>query len=47
LFSGITDGFKKYQETGSFSEAIVAGLGGMLSFLTFGLFGEDTLKVIV
>jgi len=44
LFSGITDGFKKYQETGSFSEAIVAGLGGMLKFLTFGLFGEDTLK---
>ena len=44
LFKGITDGFKKYQETGSFSEAIVAGLGGMLSFLTFGLFGEDTLR---
>jgi hypothetical protein len=44
LFSGITDGFKKYQETGSFSEAIVSGLGGMLSFLTFGLFGEDTLR---
>jgi len=44
LFSGIKDGFKKYQETGSFSEAIVAGLGGMLEFLTFGLFGEDTLK---
>jgi hypothetical protein len=44
LFSGITDGFKKYQETGSFSEAVVAGLGGMLNFLTFGLLGEDTLK---
>lgn len=44
LFSGIMDGVKKYKETGSFSEAIVAGLGGMLSFLTFGLFGEDTLK---
>lgn len=44
LFSGITAGFKKYQETGSFSEAIVSGLGGMLEFLTFGLFGEDTLK---
>jgi hypothetical protein len=44
LFSGITAGFKKYQETGSFSEAVVAGLGGMLKFLTFGLFGEDTLK---
>ena len=44
LVSGIMDGFKKYKETGSFSEAIVSGLGGMLSFLTFGLFGEDTLK---
>ena len=44
LFSGITAGFKKYQETGSFSEAIVSGLGGMLKFVTFGLFGEDTLK---
>jgi hypothetical protein len=44
LFSGITAGFKKYQETGSFSEAIVAGLGGMLSFLTVGFLGEDTLK---
>jgi uncharacterized membrane protein YgcG len=44
LFSGIMDGFKRYQETGSFSEAIVAGLGGMLKFITFGIFGEDTLK---
>ena len=46
LFSGIMDGFKKYQETGSFSDAIVAGLGGMLSTLTFGLLGEDTLKQV-
>lgn len=44
LFSGITAGFKKYQETGNLGEAIVSGLGGMLSFLSFGLFGEDTLK---
>lgn len=44
LFSGIIDGFKKYQETGNFSEAVVSALGGMLEFLTFGLFGEDTLK---
>jgi len=43
LFSGITDGFKRYKESGSFTEAIVAGLGSMLSFLTFGIFGEDTL----
>lgn len=44
LFSGITDGFKRYKETGSFTDAIVAGLGGMLEFVSFGLFGEDTLK---
>lgn len=44
LFSGIKDGFQRYKETGNFSDAIVAGLGGMLEFLTFGLFGEDTLK---
>ena len=44
LFSGIMDGFKRYKETGDFSDAIVAGLGGMLKFVTFGLFGEDTLK---
>jgi len=46
LFSGIKDGFKKYQETGSFSEAIISGLGGMLDFLTFGIFGEDTIKTL-
>lgn len=46
LFTGITDGWKKYQETGSLSEAIFAGLGGMLDFLTFGLLGEDTLKSV-
>lgn len=44
LFSGIMDGFKRYQETGNLGDAIVAGLGGMLKFVTFGLFGEDTLK---
>ena len=44
LFSGITAGFKKYQETGSFKDAIVAGLGGMLDFITVGLVGENELK---
>jgi len=46
LFSGITAGFKKYQETGSFSEALVTGLGGALSFLTAGFLGEDTLRTM-
>ena len=44
LFEGITAGFDRYKETGSFTEAITAGLGAMLDFLTFGLFGEDSLK---
>lgn len=46
LFQGITAGFKKYQETGDLTDAIVSGLGGMLEFVTFGLFGEDTLKTL-
>ncbi len=46
IFSGVTAGFKKYQETGSFSDAIVSGLGGMLSFVSFGLFGEETIKTL-
>lgn len=44
LFKGVMDGWKKYQESGSLGDAIVSGLGGALSFLTLGIFGEDTLK---
>jgi hypothetical protein len=47
LFEGITAGFKKWQETGDLSEAILTGLGAMLDFLTFGLFGEDQLRELV
>jgi hypothetical protein len=47
LFEGITAGFKKWQETGDLSEAILTGLGAMLDFLTFGLFGEDQLRDLV
>ena len=44
LFKGITAGFDRYKETGNIGEAIVAGLGAVVDFLTFGLFGEDSLK---
>ena len=44
LFKGITAGFDRYKETGNIGEAIVAGLGAIVDFLTFGLFGEDSLK---
>jgi hypothetical protein len=43
LFSGIMAGFKKYQETGSFTEAFKAAFIGIIDFLTLGLFGEETL----
>ena len=44
LINGIIDGFRKWQETGDLKEALIAGLGGVLDFLTFGLFGADELK---
>ena len=44
VLAGIIDGFQKWKEGGTLGEVIVAGLGGMLDFLTFGLFGEDSLK---
>jgi len=44
LVNGIIDGWKKWQETGDLGEALIAGLGGVLDFLTFGLFGADELK---
>jgi hypothetical protein len=40
-------GWKKYQETGSFTDSIVSYFGGMLDFLTLGLFGEDQLKGVL
>jgi len=47
LWKGITAGFEKWKETGSLSEAIITGLGNMLDFLTFGLFGEDSLRKLI
>jgi len=44
LFSGVMDGFKKYQETGSFTEAIISGLKGILTFIPNLIFGEETTK---
>jgi len=44
LFQGITAAFDKWKETGSIKDAIIAGLGGIVDFLTFGLFGEDSVK---
>jgi hypothetical protein len=47
IASGLIDGVKKFVETGSITEALIAGLGGMLSFLTFGLVDGETIKNLV
>ena len=47
LVNGIMDGFKVFSETGDIGEALIAGLGGVLSFLTFGLFDAETVKNVV
>jgi len=44
LFKGITAAFDKWKETGSLKDAIIAGLGAIVDFLSFGLFGEDSIK---
>lgn len=47
LANGIMDGFKAWQESGSLSDALIAGLGGILEFLSFGLFDKDTVENII
>lgn len=47
LINGIWDGFKKFAETGSIGEALIAGLGGILEFLSFGLINAETLTNMI
>ena len=47
LVNGIMDGFKAFMETGSIAEALIAGFGGILSFLSFGLFDAKTVRSVV
>lgn len=47
LANGIIDGFKTFMETGDIGEALIAGFGGVLEFLSFGLFDKETLRSVV
>lgn len=47
LVNGIMDGFNAWMETGSIKDALIAGLGGVIEFLSFGMFDKDTVKGIV
>lgn len=44
IFSGVKDAIEEFKESGSIFEALKAGLGGILDFLTFGLVNGETLN---
>lgn len=47
LVNGIMDGFKEFQETGDIGKALIAGLAGVMDFLTFGLVDKEMLTNII
>jgi hypothetical protein len=47
LFSGITDAFEEYKNSGSIGQALIAGLAGIVDFLTFGLFDKEKIKEVI
>jgi len=47
LFSGITDAFDEYTKSGSIGKALIAGLAGIVDFLTFGLFDKEKVKEVI
>lgn len=47
LFSGITDAFDEFMATGSIGKALIAGLAGIVDFLTFGLFDKEKIKEVI
>lgn len=44
LFQGITDGWNKFVETGSITDAIFEGATSLLSGMTFGLLDKETIQ---
>jgi hypothetical protein len=47
LFSGITDAFDEFTKSGSIGNALIAGLAGIVDFLTFGLFDKEKIKEVI
>ena len=47
LFEGIMDGFNEFMESGDIGKALIAGLTGIVDFLTFGLFDKDAIKEVI
>lgn len=46
LFSGMSDAIDEYAKSGNIGEAVIAGLAGILDFITFGLVNEEMGKKI-
>lgn len=46
LVNGVMDGFNEFKKSGNMKEAVFAAAGGMLDFITFGLFGKDELQSV-
>lgn len=47
LFEGVMDGFDEFMKTGDIGKALIAGLAGIIDFLTFGLFDKDKIKEVI
>jgi hypothetical protein len=47
IWEGLTDGFDEFMKTGDIGKAIVAGLAGIVDFLTFGLFDKEKIKEVI
>jgi hypothetical protein len=47
LFEGIMDGFEEFKKTGDIGKALIAGLAGIIDFLTFGLFDKEKIKEVI
>lgn len=47
IASGLFAGFKEFSESGDIGKALIAGLGGILEFLTFGLIGKEQVQALV
>lgn len=47
LWEGIKDGFDEFMKTGDIGKALVAGLAGIVDFLTFGLFDKEKIKEVI
>ena len=47
LFEGIMDGFDEFTKTGDIGAALIAGLAGIIDFLTFGLFDKEKIKEVI